>query len=34
VGRSEERDGATVKRPDQENQLCDKRFKRVALNWT
>src|SRR5215204_6862862 len=24
----------TVKRPDQENQLCDKRFKRVGLNWT
>jgi hypothetical protein len=24
----------TVKRPDQENQLCDKRVKRVGLNWT
>src|SRR5215203_520176 len=24
----------TVKRPDRENQLCDKRFKRVGLNWT
>ena len=24
----------TVERPDQENQLCDKRFKRVGLNWT
>src|SRR5215204_6837895 len=24
----------TVKRPDQENQLCDRRFKRVGLNWT
>src|SRR3954453_7769324 len=31
VGGSKERDGATVERRDRENQLCDKRFKRVAL---